>query len=282
MTKDQAVQLYLAKPFDELWRAGDPFERVRALRGAVLRNLNGRRTLRFDINGAAYYVKIHQGIGWGEIIKNLAQLKRPVLSARNEWEALRLLRQIGVETMTPVAFGLRGRNPARAQSFIITEELAQTKSLETLCATWRSQPPSLALRKALIERIATMVRQMHQAGMNHRDCYLCHFHLHVPPGREYPTPDNLHLFVIDLHRAQVRHRLPRRWRIKDLAGLYFSAMNVGLTRTDCCRFIQAYEQASWSEIGRHRARFWRRVIKTATRLYRKHFGTAPARVHAIP
>lgn len=78
---------------------------------------------------------------------------------------------------------------------------------------------------------------MHAAGINHRDCYICHFLLHLPfTGRE----DELKISVIDLHRAQIRAKVPRRWRDKDLIGLYFSSMNIGLTQRDIWRFMKVY------------------------------------------
>src|SRR5690606_40875569 len=52
------------------------------------------------------------------------------------------------------------------------------------------------------------------SGVNHRDCYICHFLLHTDKAVD---PDDLRLSVIDLHRAQVRDATPRRWRDKDLA-----------------------------------------------------------------
>ena len=55
-------------------------------------------------------------------------------------------------------------------------------------------------------------------------------------GRE----DELKISVIDLHRAQIRAKVPRRWRDKDLIGLYFSSMNIGLTQRDIWRFMKVY------------------------------------------
>ncbi len=82
-----------------------------------------------------------------------------------------------------------------------------------------------------------MVRKMHASGINHRDCYICHFLLHLPfEGNE----ETLKISVIDLHRAQIRSRVPRRWRDKDLIGLYFSSMNIGLTQRDVWRFMKIY------------------------------------------
>jgi heptose I phosphotransferase len=75
--------------------------------------------------------------------------------------------------------------------------------------------------------------------------------------------------VIDLHRAQIRRRTPRRWLIKDLAGLYFSALGIGLTRTDRWRFIAAYERKPLREVLQGHRRFWERVERTAFALHNK-------------
>jgi heptose I phosphotransferase len=262
-------QVWLSSRFRTLWEGRDPFDKVDQLQGEVFRHVASRRTIRFTIDGDRYFAKIHHGVGWPEILKNLLRLKLPVLSAQNEWTALNLLSLIGVQTMTPVAFGRMGSNPARIRSFLITEELTGTTSLEDFCATWASQPPSFRLRKALSEQVASAVRRMHTHGINHRDCYLCHFHLDTSSRQEPPEPDKRRLYVIDLHRAQIRRRTPRRWLIKDLAGLYFSAMDIGMTRTDRLRFIRAYEQRPLRDVFRLRRRFWRRVERTAIALRRK-------------
>ncbi len=75
--------------------------------------------------------------------------------------------------------------------------------------------------------------------------------------------------MIDLHRAQIRRRTPRRWLVKDLAGLYFSAMDIGLTRTDRLRFIRAYEQKPLRDVFPEGGRFWRHVALTAIALHQR-------------
>ncbi|MBV6476628.1 MAG: lipopolysaccharide core heptose(I) kinase RfaP [Rhodocyclaceae bacterium] len=238
--------VYLDEPFRTLWAGQDPFRAAAALQGTVLRELEGRRTLRTEVGGRGYYVKLHRGVGWGEIFKNLATARLPVLGAEHEWQAIRRLTELGVDTMKAVAFGRRGSNPARLESFIVTEELAPTVSLEDYCRDWPTQPPAPALKRALIARVAQMAGRMHRGGVNHRDCYICHFLLHTEPA---PTPEQLRLSLIDLHRAQVRASAagrrgrpatPRRWRDKDLAALHFSTLEIGLTARDRLRFLRAY------------------------------------------
>jgi heptose I phosphotransferase len=230
------MKLVLSEPFESLWAGLDPFVAVEQLRGQVYRELEARRTLRTEVAGRGYFVKIHRGVGWGEILKNWLTAKAPVLGAGQEWAAIRRLTEAGVPTMTGVAFGERG-GAATQYSFIITEELAPTISLEDFCRDWPSQPPAPRLKRALIAEVARMTGRMHRAGVNHRDCYICHFLLHTDSE---VTADALRLSLIDLHRAQVRARTPLRWRNKDLAGLYFSALDIGLTRRDKLRFLKVY------------------------------------------
>jgi len=260
------TQIWLSDRFRTLWEGRDPFDEVEQLQGEVFRRVASRRTIRVAIEGSRYFAKIHHGVGWREIVKNLLHLKLPVLGAENEWRALNRLHEIGVPAITPVAFGRMGRNPARIRSFLITEELTGTTSLEDLCATWATQPPPARLRRDLIQQLAGMVRRMHSQGINHRDCYLCHFHLDTASGRDHLEADRLRLYVIDLHRAQMRRRTPRRWLIKDLAGLYFSALGTGMTRTDRWRFVAAYEQKPLRQALREHRRFWGRVEQTALAL----------------
>jgi heptose I phosphotransferase len=180
---------------------------------AVYRDREGRKTLRLELDGRGFFLKLHRGVGWAEIFKNLL-------------------------------------NPARLQSMILTDELTGTVSLEDYCADWSLHPPPSALRLQLVVLLADIARRMHGAGINHRDFYLCHFHL----VRDSLAGGPLRCHLIDLHRAQLRRQIPRRWRVKDLAGLYFSAMRQAMT-----------EQAG----------LWRSVSSAAERLYLKAHGTPP-------
>ena len=132
------MTLHLDKPFNTLW--AQPFDDAIAQQGVIYRSREGRRTLQFEVEGISYFLKLHQGIGWGEIIKNLLQLRLPILGARNEWQAIEHLQRINVGTMTSVAYGERGFNPAQQLSFIVTEDLVNTISLEDYCKTSKPKP----------------------------------------------------------------------------------------------------------------------------------------------
>lgn len=260
------MKLMLDEPFASLWAGKDAFVAVEQLQGEVYRELEARRTLRTEVAGRGYFVKIHRGVGWAEIFKNWLTAKAPVLGAEQELTAIQRLQEHNIATMTAVGFGARGRNPAQQHSFIITEELAPTISLEDYCMSWCTQPPEPALKWALIARVAQMVGAMHRAGVNHRDCYICHFLLHTD---EPITPDAFRLSLIDLHRAQTRQHTPKRWRNKDLAALYFSALDIGLTQRDKLRFLREYFQQPLRVILDREAILLRWLESKAEKLYER-------------
>jgi len=237
----------------------------------LYRDREGRKTLRFDHRGKSYFLKLHTGIGWAEIVKNLAQLRLPVISASNEYRAVLALQRAGVYTLTVAAYARRGWNPARVKSMIVTAELTGTISLEQFCANWAEHPPPAGTRTRIICALADCARRMHRAGVNHRDFYLCHFHLDEWSLHEQEA----RCYLIDLHRAQVRERTPRRWLVKDLAGLYFSAMDCGFSQRDLLRFIRHYHGGGLrAALGRDR-RLWRQVERRAGKLYRRSHGREP-------
>ncbi len=251
------------------------FDQILALEGKVYRELAGRRTLRFSLSDQGYFVKIHRGVGWKEILKNLCHFKLPVLGASNEWRAIRRCEELGVETMRIAGYGTRGWNPARIESFLVTEELADTISLEDLCRDWSESPPAFGLKKNLIEKVAGIARTLHEHGVNHRDFYICHFLLPLAELDLVKSSKRFRLHLIDLHRVQLRNRTPRRWVVKDLAGLYFSSMDIGLTRRDILRFLRVYRGRPLRTVLHEEKEFWRSVSRRAVSLYRKEFNRSP-------
>lgn len=248
------------------------FDRILTLNGEVYRAVAGRKTLRFSHAGKTYFLKVHLGVGWKEIFKNLVQFRLPVVSANTEWRALHRLKTLGIQTTTPAAYGCEGRNPARQRSFLITEDLGETITLEDLFSGWNRKDSmassAICLKRALLKKIASIARTMHQNGVNHRDFYLCHLRAPIQDLHS-STPQDVRVYVMDLHRAQLRRHTPTRWVVKDLAALYFSSMDLGLTQRDRYRFMKIYSGRPLRNILSQHSRFWGRVQEKAVNLYRK-------------
>ncbi|MEM9242558.1 MAG: lipopolysaccharide core heptose(I) kinase RfaP [Pseudomonadota bacterium] len=240
--------------------AGDEplFDYCMQLKGKIFRDINNRCTLRFERHGKAYFIKQHFGIGWKEFFKNIVKLRLPIVSAKTEWQAIQFLNKIDILTIELVAYGERYFNPAHRQSFIVSKELQHCVSLEDLCQDMASL--ALELRIRLPREIAQVTRRLHHHGVNHRDCYLCHLWL---------NPETFELYIMDLHRAQIRKTVPRRWLIKDIGALYFSALDANLSRKDVFRFLRAYFDLPLRAIlSRHKS-FLLAVQNRAIKLYQK-------------
>jgi heptose I phosphotransferase len=179
--------------------------------------------------------------------------------------------------MTVAGKGLRGRLPSSLESFVITEALEGMISLEDLVKDWRGATgrARLQLKRALIREMAVIARGMHDAGLNHRDFYLCHFLVMDRDWPEWQLGDPLALHLIDLHRVQRRARVPARWVIKDLAALLCSAFDWGVTLRDVAGFIEVYQGKRWSESAPPVRRFWRKVGRRACSLFRGFYKRPP-------
>lgn len=215
---------------------------------AIAKNLRTDRiTLRFTLDDAgrerAFYIKRHGRSSLKEYIKPLLSLRWPILGARNEWNALLEFHDAGLPTMMPVALGQSGSN-----SFLITEALENCTKLSELPSPTATPAGNGLLRRvdtahaigpdraSLVKGVARMTRTMHAAGLHHQDYYLGHLLLpNVAAAGEVP-PDRV--YVIDLGRVRKQQPLARRWIVKDLAQLNYSARDVG--PTDRIRFLREY------------------------------------------
>lgn len=269
--------IVLSKYFQQRWKDIDIFETLLTLKGKVYREKDGRKTFQTTIDGKNYFIKLYLGIGWKELIKSIVRFRLPVLSAQNEWKAIQQLEALKIETMQLAGYGKQGCSPAHRQSFIITDELSSTQSLENFCRNWASTPPDNALKRALITKVARIARKLHDKGLIHRDFYICHFLFDISVKRKKVHHHDQHLYLIDLHRMRKQYCFQRRGKIKDIAALYFSSMDIGLTQRDLLRFIRIYQNKPLRSALLNKS-FWRRVNRRAISLYCKANARKPSSV----
>ena len=267
---------------DEHLRAHVPkenaFDWLMNVGGKVHRAVKNRRTVEFTLGGKRYFIKAHRGVGWREVGKNVFYGRAPIVSAEPEWRAIEALNRAGVATPRVTGKGLRGRAPSALESFVVMDALEGMVSLEHFARDWRGTKGRhwVLLKRMLLKQIADIARRMHGAGLNPRDFYLCHFLVRDRDWTQWKPADPLALVLIDLHRVQMRERVPERWLVKDLGGLLFSALEAGLTRRDLLRFIQAYRRKPWREVLASESGFWKRVWRNAVSLYEPFHGRRPS------
>jgi heptose I phosphotransferase len=201
--------------------------------GTLVCHKRGRSVVRLQIDGRAFYLKRNR---WHaiEFWKSLSHLRWPQLGARREWDNILAMQAVGIPTVTPVAVSERSFFGVETGSFTMTEELYGAISLEKIIQSQWFMPLSkevLAKKRRLILKVAEIAKRLHKAGLWHQDFYLGHFLL----GEDET------LYLIDVQRVQSAKIVPRRYLIKDIGQLAYSARGVGgITRSDQLRFLLAY------------------------------------------
>lgn len=230
--------------------------------GTIAKNLlRERTTTRFVLSceaadggsrEAAFYIKRHGPAPLKEYVKPLLRLRRPILGARNEWDAILRFHEAGIPTMTPVALGESG-----AHSFLVTRAIEGCRTLADelrTCVGEQRCAPHASVRQRL-SAVAQLARRMHSAGMHHQDFYLGHVLVRCDEPHS--------MFIIDLGRVRHRRSLSRRWIIKDLGQFAYSARF--LSRSERLRFFREY---LGRELRTRDRRLWRQVERKSARIAR--------------
>jgi len=186
-----------------LWHVKD--EQVKAV-------VAERQTGRFWIEreggeGIELFIKRCMPPSLSERLRSFCSLKFRHYDAMNEWRALTLFHKNLLPTLIPVAAGRCDEG-----TFCVTLGLKNYKRASELLD--KGSGITKDKRTEIIGRVATYAARMHKSGFAHQDLYLLHFFIKL---------DDLTPFLIDLQRVIVQKRLRRRWAIKDLAQLLFSA-----------------------------------------------------------
>jgi heptose I phosphotransferase len=200
--------------------------------------------------GNRYYdlfMKRHRGWEVSESIK-LLMARSPFESAgRREWNNIIRLEEMGIPTMRPVAIGERKTGLFTTHSFIVTERVPNATQMDHYARERWNGPltrEELREKRSLLWDVGTLTRRLHGAGLTHMDLYLNHFFV-----REAPDGDKA-LHLIDLQRVGRRWLFRRRWIIKDLSAILYSARHLPLSRTDVARILTAYFGGSPDRRGR--------------------------------
>ena len=247
----------------ELFSEGDVYDIAKNIQGKIFREAANRVTKEFTYNGVSYFIKFHEGIGWAEVFKNLLKIRLPTVGAKTEWKAINKLKELGIDCPEVAAVCYKGINPANSQSFIVTKSLVNTISLEDALKQKKFQALGAQIKREFIKKIAKISKKMHDGGMNHRDFYLCHFHV------DADLDVKKDIYLIDLHRAQIRRYVPKRWLEKDIGGLIHSAVGFNFSERDLYRFLTSYFNLSLSEILNKKSNFFKKSTTRALAMHMK-------------
>ncbi|MCA9244024.1 MAG: hypothetical protein KDA32_08730 [Phycisphaerales bacterium] len=201
--------------------------------------LGGRRRWRWTPNGGAViYVKRYADTPLGA---QWDRLRRQTMSRSRAWwefEQARRLAEASVPAAAAIAFVEQMRGVLESRSVVL---LAAADGAP-FDARWREfEQAGAAITRGtarfdITRRLARFVGAFHGTGLRHRDLYLCHIFADIDAN----TPRPPRFTLIDLARVFRPRMRVTRWTIKDLSQLDASARQIGATRTDRLRFLQAY------------------------------------------
>jgi len=219
------------------------FDRIMTVAdGRCEKSLPDREVWHFRIEGAAknprgIYVKRHHVRTWDRRLRAIFGLPPAATPGRIEAANVGRLTSQGIAVMRLIAYGEKLHSDGLEESFVITEALEEYTELPRYLRRNFSGP--LMGRSArqllrLVRELACVVRRFHAAGYNHRDLYCRHFFVkeHAAGARE--------IRLIDLQRVQRRRWRRRRWIVKDLAQLAWSAPKAAIGCKQKIAFLHEY------------------------------------------
>ena len=217
---------------------------METLDGDCMRSLKDRENWRLRMDGQTVYLKKHHIRTWAGHLRARLGLGPGETAARTEARNVRNLARDGVDAMTLIAFGERLASDGLLESFLLTEDLRGYAQLDhfinarfpqrELHRTMTRRPQATRDMKALIAEVARVARRFHEAGYNHRDLYCCHFFINESEAGRFAVR------LIDLQRVQHRRHFRRRWIVKDLAQLAYSAPRERVKCTHKMAFMRTY------------------------------------------
>jgi hypothetical protein len=194
--------------------------------GVPMRAVPGRLTVRLELAaGPSVYLKRH-----------FAPSPVAARAGRQEWNSIKALSAVGVRCPEPVATGC-GKIDGKPCSFLITAAVPGGLPLDDYLRrhfTGAPTLPEIHRKRRLIAVLAAFIQHLHRTGFHHKDLYLCH--VFVSPSQDQAND----FCLIDLQRVGRSRFLQRRWLVKDLAALNYSASDDFTRATDRLRFMLQY------------------------------------------
>ncbi len=189
--------------------------------------------------------------------------------ASREFDAAYQLAARDINTPKVVSYGEQRNALFETRSFIITEKIPDAQSLERQlpdCFDGQTTIEKLKQRRHFIVQAAAFIKKFHDTNYRHRDLYFSHIFYNAS-GKFY---------LIDLARVFRPILLRKRFQIKDIAQVYYSAPGKYFSRTDRLRFYMTY--TAQKKLRRIDKAFIRKVINKAEQMARhdrKHGRTVP-------
>lgn len=173
--------------------------------------------------------------------------------ARMSWESAILLDSIGI-TPKPLFVYTKNKCGFKYENFFITEAIEPHINLRKFLKIEKNKNTI----KIVLQKLATVISNMHQLGIFHRDLTTGNFLI----------DENNHIYIVDLNRARKFERLSNHKRLKDLRKIYFEKESEISQDNMIEIFFQQYKKDSGIDIDWVN-RYWKYRKKLIARRKRK-------------
>lgn len=229
-------QIFINKKYlDEIRLAGlDDFSVIGDFKGGQSLNKKNldksRQRIKFKITagGTTVYLKKYTDTPYIKQLKNWIEHKAVKTTAEFDIRWCKTLSNAGINTADIIAWGYEKNFLFDKMSFSIVKEIENADSLEKKLPYFRS----FKHKKDFISKLADFAGKFHDTGLRHRDFYLCHIFYSESTGT---------FTLIDLQRIFKPVIFSKRFQIKDIAQLYYSAPKEHFSKTDRLRFYMRYK-----------------------------------------
>ncbi|HZL38227.1 MAG TPA: lipopolysaccharide kinase InaA family protein [Tepidisphaeraceae bacterium] len=188
------------------------------------RTLPDRQNCTLDAQAGGERIRLH--------VKRYARTGRPRTAAQEEFAGHQLLVSNGIPTAPLVAWGVLDDR----RSFVIFEDLAGHVPADKLMQ-------SSAAFDGLLQPTADLAAKLHDAGLHHRDLYLCHFLAENNPtfhAGSSAAPMNVRLIDPARVRAMPNFLTRGRWLVKDLSQFWYSTLSLPITDAQRTAWLRRY------------------------------------------
>ncbi len=222
-----------------------------------------------DDGGGFMFMKRYKQTPVLRQIRNWISHKNRALTADYDRLSSEELSAAGINTPKTIAYGGRWKGVFEDCSFYICREIEDADSLERKlpdCFTNEKKGELVNEKKQFICALAEFVKKFHDTGFRHRDLYLAHIF--------YGSNGKFHL--IDLHRCFRPGFLSKRFLVKDIAQLFYSAPGKYVSNCDRMRFIRSYFRTN--KLAEEHKKLIRQVLRKSWRMARhdmKHGRNVP-------
>jgi len=176
---------------------------------AVVKERGTSRALLKDAGSEVeVFIKRYSPVPLKEKLKLKLFRKPPTADAYDEWRAINMFHENGLNTMVPIAVAKVG-----GKSCNLTLGIQDYTRASELFASFTDADAER--KRGLLKNMAELVGKMHSLNLAHQDLYLVHFFVRECDGDD--------VYLIDLQRTLIQKKMGRRWHVKDLSQLLFSA-----------------------------------------------------------